>query len=505
MLEKLKNIKKIGLFITILSFISSIVLLRDVNNLDEIWNFNFARCFANGLVAYKDFNIIQGPLVPMVCSVFLKIFWQEMLVTRILAIILDTIILFMVYLIMEKLEIKALLRYILLIILAIIMRPYFTLDYNWTILLFVLIILNSEIKHSDLVLDIKHDLLIGLLAGICVTIKQTMGLLIVVAIIGYKILEVRNLDDFKEFIKIAVIRFLGAAIPIVIVSMYLILNNALKDYIDYAILGISTFSNKISYVDRLLKNKNILIRILSILPIVNILSICFYFKSKEKNFLILSVLSIVNMIMVYPISDESHFVIAVVPTLISFIYFINISVEKIKYKDELITSSFQKRVVKTFSVMYLFATAFMMCAIVVASTMSVVYFIINISQKNLNMELNHFKYLPMSEDSIDAIKKIDNFILAQDENVYILDATAGLYMIPIDKYNKNYDMFLKGNLGSEGEEGQIQELKEKTNEKILIMNKNYNRNWQNPEEVRKYIIKNMKKQGQIGIFDIYEN
>ena len=78
-------------------------------------------------------------------------------------------------------------------------------------------------------------------------------------------------------------------------------------------------------------------------------------------------------------------------------------------------------------------------------------------------------------------------------------------MIPIDKYNKNYDMFLKGNLGSEGEEGQIQELKEKTNEKILIMNKNYNRNWQNPEEVRKYIIKNMKKQGQIGIFDIYEN
>ena len=139
------------------------------------------------------------------------------------------------------------------------MRPYFTLDYNWTILLFVLIILNSEIKHSDLVLDIKHDLLIGLLAGICVTIKQTMGLLIVVAIIGYKILEVRNLDDFKKFIKIAAIRFLGAAIPIVIVSMYLILNNALKDYIDYAILGISTFSNKISYVDRLLKNKNFLV------------------------------------------------------------------------------------------------------------------------------------------------------------------------------------------------------------------------------------------------------
>ena len=77
-------------------------------------------------------------------------------------------------------------------------------------------------------------------------------------------------------------------------------------------------------------------------------------------------------------------------------------------------------------------------------------------------------------------------------------------MIPINRYNKNYDMFLKGNIGSKGEEGQIEILKNSTDKIILIRNDNYQRNWQNPEKVRTYIKNNMKKTGQIGIFDIYE-
>ena len=77
-------------------------------------------------------------------------------------------------------------------------------------------------------------------------------------------------------------------------------------------------------------------------------------------------------------------------------------------------------------------------------------------------------------------------------------------MIPIDKYNKDFDMFLKGNIGSKGEEGQIEKLEKKTNTIVLIMNKKYQRNWQNPEKVREYIVNNWTKVGQIENFDIYE-
>lgn len=39
---------------------------------------------------------------------------------------------------------------------------------------------------------------------------------------------------------------------------------------------------------------------------------------------------------------------------------------------------------------------------------------------------------------------------------------------------------------------------------MLIKGEQYSRNWQNPEKVRKYIIKNMNKKGKIDVFDIYE-
>lgn len=35
--------------------------------------------------------------------------------------------------------------------------------------------------------------------------------------------------------------------------------------------------------------------------------------------------------------------------------------------------------------------------------------------------------------------------------MYILDYSVAIYMIPVDIYNKNYDMFNKGNFGQNGE------------------------------------------------------
>ena len=67
-----------------------------------------------------------------------------------------------------------------------------------------------------------------------------------------------------------------------------------------------------------------------------------------------------------------------------------------------------------------------------------------------------------------------------------------------------FDMFNIGNLGSKGEEGQIERIKKMNNSIFLIRNNNYSRNWQNPEKVREFILDNMTKTGQIGIFDIYE-
>ena len=51
--------------IAILLFLAT-VLPRNLANLDEILNFNFARNIANGLIPYKDFNMLQTPLLPFI-------------------------------------------------------------------------------------------------------------------------------------------------------------------------------------------------------------------------------------------------------------------------------------------------------------------------------------------------------------------------------------------------------------------------------------------------------
>ena len=118
--------------------------------------------------------------------------------------------------------------------------------------------------------------------------------------------------------------------------------------------------------------------------------------------------------------------------------------------------------------------------------------------------MNGYKYITMSEYTKKKIEIVDSFILSQNKPVYILDAEAVLYRIPINQYYKDYDMFLKGNLGKDGEKGQIQKLEADDNKIILIRKDTIKRNWQNPEEVRKYVKENYTKVGSISIFDIYE-
>ena len=74
----------------------------------------------------------------------------------------------------------------------------------------------------------------------------------------------------------------------------------------------------------------------------------------------------------------------------------------------------------------------------------------------------------MTDSIYNAIIEMDNFILSCNKEVYILDSDAALYMIPIDRYHKDYDMFNKGNFGSRGEEGKIEDLKEEKDIIVLI-------------------------------------
>lgn len=502
---KKKFLRNILIMLILALAVSTVIIPKELNNLDELWNYNFARNIADGLLPYKDFNMIQMPLLPIICGIVLRLTFNELIVMRILAVCLITAILYIAYKIFEVLKIDQYVRNILIICIYILLNSFFCIDYNFGILLITLITIYCELKkisQGKELLEVTYkDFWLGIFVGASILFKQTTGLFLSAIFIFYKLLIATNKEEFKKVFKIIGIRILGVIIPVIAFAIYLSINNIWNDFLDYTVYSLNTFSNKISYLNLINGNYGIIIAILSILVpgtivIMYVISVCKKIKTiEQKNIFVLFAYSVAAFIVVYPISDSIHFLIGAFPTLMAIGYLVWLLVKKMlgkKSSPKLI--AFFKDFAKCLS---------FMCILVIVGYSAFVL-VKYISKCNEYKELQHFKYIPASSKHIQII---DDYILEQNKqgkDVYILDATAAIYMIPLDKYNKDYDMFLKGNIGSKGENGQIEKLENTSNAVVLIMNENYQRNWQNPEKVREYIIENWTLKGQIGWFDIYE-
>lgn len=509
--EKIKAISKdFILFIFIAVMVFSIIAINPISNLDEIWNYNTARAIAQNLIPYKDISMITTPLLPMITALFLKLIANEVIVSRVLASVLWGGVLFSIFKILKLLIKEENTCLIITALLGLLFRDCYCIDYNILSLMFSLIILYIELKNIDKphFENNKNDFLIGILAGLTVCTKQSIGAILAIIVVGYKIIFVQNKKEFIEYLKTAFKRIIGILIPMTLVCIYLIATNSLQDFINYAVLGISTFSNKIPYA-QLMNNDKKEIQILSrIMPFIllamAVLTIMLQNKKKKENIgntdnkiLTILIYSLSTIIIMYPISDEIHFLIAGTITFIGLAYILYLLGITIYNKINLQS---KKKIYKITSLMIsIIAIAF----IAVRGIENITEY----TKQEKNETIEHYKNIQISKYLQERINEIDNFILEQEKEnkkVYILDAEAAIYMIPINNYNKDYDMFLKGNIGKDGQEGQIQKIKQKeTNEIILIRKRNLQSNWQTPTEVVNYVRENLEFMGEVSIYEVY--
>ncbi len=506
--DKKKITQNIFLYLVLLISISSIILPRYIGDLDEIWNYNFANCISKGLIPYKDFNIVITPFLPILEGIILKILPNELIIIRILAIILSSSILFLIYIVLENLKINKNVSILTTAIIAYLLKNYFCIDYNFFVLFLTLLIIYIEIKNTNKKQQIKYNLLIGILVGLCITTKQTTGILIAISTIAYEIIFLIHNKKMSNDVGLRfhlgpnqpkhtnqhmlniITKIIGITIPITILLIYLILNHALYDFFDYCILGIKTFNNKVSYIN-LIKSNQIAIKILSILVPLSWLAITItsLIKKDKKLFIILT-LSIAEFVVTFPISDNIHFLIGSIPSLIGITYLLNILKEKIN---------------KNIKLFFKFFFEYLAKITVIAILIWGLYKNYNyITNNNTYSTLQHFKNIQISKELQNTIKTVNEYINKNNKKVYILDSDAALYMIPINRYNKNFDMFNKGNLGARGEKGQIEDIQKLDNVEILIRKEGLSLNWQSPIKVRNYITQNLEKIGEIEIFDIYK-
>ena len=321
----------------------------------------------------------------------------------------------------------------------------------------------------------------------------------------YKVLFVENKEQFKQYIKIAVARILGIILPGIILIIYLMATGAILEFINYAVLGIKTFSNKISYFG-LFESDKIEIKLLSILVplsiiISGIILIITNIMKKENEkinkLLTMLIYSLSIIIVMYPISDEIHFIIGSIIAIIGIIYMIGLLAEKIYNKIPL------KQKYKACKII----TLLIWISLFVVISVNGFENIYNYIKLEKNTDIEHYKNVEVWEQLRQRIEILDNYILEKEKEgkkVYILDAEAAIHMIPINRYNKDYDMFLKGNIGKDGEEGQIEKIKQrKENEIYLIRKSNIQTNWQTPLEVIQYIRNNLNQIEEIEIYEAY--
>lgn len=499
--------KKKNILLITFIFISvfSIIIIKPINDLDEIWNYNTARAISEGLIPYKNVSMITTPLLPMLTAVFLKIVANEIIISRIIASIVWTGIFYTVYKILKNLINEENTCFIITALIGILCSDIFCIDYNIFVLLITLIVLYQELKNISQC-NLKHDFIVGILSGVAICTKQSIGVTLAIIVILYKMLFLQNKEQIKQYSKCIFYRIIGILIPVGILFIYLTFTGAMSEFINYAVLGIRTFSNKISYLG-LLQNDKIEIIILSILVPISIvlmgiiLIISKILKKENDNIqkmLTIFIYSLSIIIVMYPISDVIHFLIGSLISIIGLIFIIYIFGEKVYNKI-----NYEKKY-KTYKIITLILSIFM-TAIILTKVIDNIYIYLKTYK---NTTIKHYKNIEIYEDLEQRIKNIDEYILEKEKEgheIYILDAEAAIYMIPLDKYNKDYDMFLKGNIGKDGEEGQIQKIKQKNkNTLYLIRKQNLRTNWQTPLNVIKYIRDNLKKIEEIEIYEVYK-
>ena len=353
---------------------------------DEIWNYGFSYNIANGLIPYKDFNMIVLPFYQLFIALFLKLFGSSLLMYHFINAFFITLSL----VIISKNKYNNIFVVITFIILC--GTSYGYNMYSNLILMIILFLENNNFKYKNII--------IGLLIGSVLMTKINLGLFL---LIPYFIF-------FNHKIK----SILYVLIIPIFILIYLLFNNILYECIDYCFLGLKNF------VD------NFFITWVLVVEIIVISYLIYKFiKTKNKCYVYL----IFYQGMCYPLFDTFHFLLAIIPVIY---YLINYSDNKyiklfintigIFIFSILIFSIFTKKITRNFPL-----KIFVPIENYIEENKDKKIFIFSsfsyIVKLDLKMDINKYDLINkgnMGKDEDKYIKEIDN-ICSKEECLFMLN------------------------------------------------------------------------------------
>ena len=433
----LKNIF-LFLFFFFLFFIWNLIFVP--LNLDEVWNYGFSHSIYQGLIPYKDFNMILTPFYPFIMSLPFHIFGSSMLVFHVFnAILLSILSLLLFYLVKEKAW--------FLILFFFFPLPFSFPSYNLFLYFLFVIILILERRKSN-------DYLIGIILGITLLTKQSVGVCLLLVSFYY-------IKDLKKIGK----RFVGFIIPVFIFILYLVFTRSVLEFLDLCFFGLFDFasSNGTGFN---------LYFVLFIIMIVVIVGLIIKNKKNIYHYYALAFSSVM-----IPLFDTYHFQVAFIGLLTVIFMMQNI---KIPIKP------------------ILFSLGVIIGVVVVTG---VKRFDTEIIYPN---DIRHFEYRMLDKDSIEFTKEVNQYMEEHKDKKFFFLGSNGYYFRIVNDMDISYiDLINRGNWGYDGSNKLLKEIKSRKDYIYFVDESELSPIKQTDKKALRYVMKYGKKIGEIRIFDIY--
>lgn len=412
------------LFLFCLFLISAFIISYVIApvNCDEIWSFGFSYNLTKGLMIYKDYNVLQTPLYFFIGKIFILLFGKHMISIHIFNSIIMALIGLLLF---NKIKWHTIIIYLLLLV-------YNPSPYNLLCLFFLMIII-TIIDKEDM------ELFISLIIGLIFITKQNIGIALLPIIFLFK--------DKKR----SLLMFLT---PFLLLSIYLIINNAFLSFINQSFLGMLDFNNS---------NKKVFSfwLVLELLSLIYLLYLLYKNKSKEVLFVLLF------QIMNYPIVDPDHFIVSFVPVF--YLICKNIKIKNFYY------------------ILYAFLISLLLLGL----------------PNQIHIHLKNDLFLLRSpSEFVDVSKYTYDYFDGNLKNVYSDSEHMYFTKIYYDEPISEFDFLVSGNMGYKGSEKKFKKLKDycSKNDCYFLLT---DTNFYQTEELRDFVKENYQKIDEFSIFSVY--
>lgn len=417
---------------------------------DLIYNFGFSYAIARGEIPYHDFNMIIPPFSAFLYAIPLLLFGSNLIIFNLFQSFLLCIFFGFLFRLFDK---RAWL--FLPILCMCIPIPFATIlfaGYNFLLLFVFVILLYLEKNHGN-------DYLIGILLGISILIKQTVGFCF--ALVSFYYL----FKDYKKVFK----RIIGFFLPCIIFLIYLLVTNSFMNFLDMCFFGMFDFTKSNGKI----WDYNFLLFLLEVFVIFIKI-----FKDKKNinHYYALAFSSIA-----IPLFDYYHVALLTFAFLMLFFDHIKIS----------------------FSEFSLGIHCFFF-----ALSLSLIWFGFNYDFSPNVTNFRNFEGKIMSKDIERETKKINQYIKDnKDKNLIILGANAYFFKITNDMDINYYDLLNYGNHGYHGTDKVIKRIQEEKYPIFIINIKEYQDNSSDRQQINKdvmrYVIHHYHEKQRIGEYIIY--